>query len=61
MMTHHGTVEEEYSSFEFSRFYPDQDFYIIHSTVLELIRQPGISSPRRCAAMLTAVRTMSST
>ena len=40
-MTHHGTVEEEYSSFEFSRFYPDQDFYIIHSTVLELIRQPG--------------------
>ena len=40
-MTHRGTVEEEYSSFEFSRFYPDQDFYIIHSTVLELIKQPG--------------------
>lgn len=40
-MTHRGTVEEEYNSFEFSRFYPDQDFYVIHSTVLELIKQPG--------------------
>ena len=40
-MTPRGTVEVEYSSFEFSRFFPDQDFNIIHTTVMELIKQPG--------------------
>lgn len=41
-MTPRGTVEEEYNSFEFSRFYPDQDFYVIHTTVMELLKKPGV-------------------
>ena len=40
-MTPGGEVEEEYSSFEFSRFYPDQDFNIIHTEVMRLITHPG--------------------
>lgn len=36
-MTANGLVEEEYSSFEFSRFYPDNDFNIIHARVIKLL------------------------
>lgn len=45
-MTPSGKVEEEYSSFEFSRFYPDQDFNIIHTEVTHLITHPGMISTK---------------
>lgn len=45
-MTPNGKVEEEYSSFEFSRFYPDQDFNIIHTEVTHLITHPGVVSTK---------------
>ncbi len=45
-MTPSGKVEEEYSSFEFSRFYPDQDFNIIHTEVTHLTTHPGMISTK---------------
>lgn len=36
-MTRDGKVNQEFASFDFSRFYPDQDFNIIHSTVMDFL------------------------
>lgn len=36
-MTSDGMTEKYYSSFEFSRFYPDDDFNSIHSHVIDLL------------------------
>lgn len=36
-MSSEGRVENEYVSFEFSRFYPDDDFNIIHTHVMEFL------------------------
>ena len=40
-MTPDGRVEEEYSAFEFSRFYDDEDFQTIHSEVKKLKKGGG--------------------
>lgn len=38
-MTSDGNVEQLYTSFEFSRFYPDNDFNIIHQQVMDFLSQ----------------------
>lgn len=41
-MTRDGKVDQEYSSFEFSRFYPGEDFNIIHTQVMEFLSQDQV-------------------
>ena len=42
-MTNDGVTDRYYSSFEFSRFYPDDDFNVIHSHVIDMLS--GVRGP----------------
>ena len=46
-MTPDGKVEREYSAFEFSHFYSENDFQTIHSEVRKLKKHPGVIVTKR--------------
>jgi signal transduction histidine kinase len=49
-MDYNGSINEDYNSFEFSRFYPENDFNAIHSEVMKILDQEseGIKKVIRC-------------
>lgn len=49
-MDYNGSVNEDYNSFEFSRFYPENDFNAIHSEVMRILDQDsnGVKKVIRC-------------
>ncbi len=52
-MSSDGEVDEYHSSFEFSRFYPDGDFNVIHTHVMECLSQdqPPVTENIRCYSL----------
>ncbi|MCI6503089.1 MAG: ATP-binding protein [Prevotella sp.] len=52
-MTSDGIVNEDYSSFEFSRFYYENDFNIIHAHVMEFLSQDmePVTETLRCYSL----------
>lgn len=59
-MTSDGMTEKYYSSFEFSRFYPDDDFNVIHSHVIDLLKgkKGPVVETARCLSLTEQNKTL---